>query len=194
MPVAMLRFVLRLTAEDYVDKETRELVDAAERRAVYAAIGPWIVDETNCAVRVHNDIPAIGVVCRFGNTPQPRQDAEFIAHARADVPALCAKVREMAAAEDAALKEMGNIVANVAKELDMRYADPNGNEPVWIPVRRMRERIVVLDNRVLELSGMLERIHACDSTTDFRRLMPEIERLIGERPNSHQQPLPAKSL
>lgn len=67
-----------------------------------------------------------------------------------DTLQLVAIIREQAASERAAIKELGNIVASVAKELDSRDCDPNGNEPVWLPVRRMRDRLAKLEASLSE--------------------------------------------
>lgn len=58
---------------------------------------------------------------------------------------LGAAVVGLAVDEHRAVSEIGNVVASVAKELDPRDCDPDGNEPVWLPVRRMRDRLAKLE-------------------------------------------------
>jgi hypothetical protein len=107
-------------------------------------------------------------------------EAQFIAHARTDIPRLIAIVREQAteiermkearvfvdeqawniseerdalrarvadleASEKRTVDELMNVVRSVSKELDPKLCDPLGNEPVWIPVRRMRERLGTIE-------------------------------------------------
>jgi molybdopterin converting factor small subunit len=72
---------------------------------------------------------------------------------------LRARVAELEASEKRAIAEMMNVVRNVAKELDPKLCDPQGNEDVWLPVRRMRERSALVE------SAMSEFIRALDAYT-----------------------------
>lgn len=95
-----------------MDPKTKELVEAAEARANAATPGPWsnkwddaVSDDFDGQVAVKSDalgVPldgiVIGLIWYNGlNVACTRETAEFVAHARADVPALCAIVREQAA-------------------------------------------------------------------------------------------------
>jgi hypothetical protein len=79
-----------------------------------------------------------------------------------DTCTLCAIIRKQAtelaearANERAAIREIGSVVASVAKELDLRFCDPHGNEDVSVLVRRMRERLAKLELAIdAALSGL----------------------------------------
>jgi len=79
-----------------------EQLDAIQARADAATEGPWETVRHDLSLYVqskHANLQAnLGYV---GNHPEP--DAEFIAHARTDVPALIALVRVQAAKLDAIL-------------------------------------------------------------------------------------------
>lgn len=77
-----------------------------------------------------------------------RGDGQFVKHAEqliALVRGLTARISDLEGTNKAAVSEMMTIVANVAKELPSDLCDPQGNEPVWLPVQRMRERIAALE-------------------------------------------------
>jgi hypothetical protein len=66
-----------------------------------------------------------------------------------------AELAEARANEQAAIREIGSVVASVAKELDLRFCDPHGNEDVSAPVRRMRARLAKLELAIdAALSGL----------------------------------------
>ena len=88
------------------DPLTDAYLDAIEQRAHAATEGPW---EASAHDHAAGDVPILDrtghylVICpdcgvRGG---YERADAEFIAHARSDVPALLAEVRRLRAAADA---------------------------------------------------------------------------------------------
>ena len=76
------------------------LADAAEQRASAATPGPWEQRSDGCTVR-SLDSPCRRVCITYFTTTiesevkQQVDDADFIAHARTDVPALAAAVREL---------------------------------------------------------------------------------------------------
>src|SRR5689334_8305279 len=79
-------------------------LDAVQSRASMATRGPWHVewDGTGYPQRVFND--AAVLVAETCTGPEwPPTDAEFIAHARTDVPALLARIAELEAERDDAL-------------------------------------------------------------------------------------------
>ena len=88
-------------------------LDAIEARANAATDGPWSVYQTmHAEPKVVNSTghwPA-GEVANASNSPADygNADAEFIAHARTDVPALVAEVRRLRedADEDASVRDM----------------------------------------------------------------------------------------
>lgn len=102
------------------DPLTAAELDAIEQRANAATEGPW---EASAHDHAAGDVPILDrtghylVICpdcgvRGG---YERADAEFIAHARSDVPALLAEVRR--------LRAMGQRVSKVARELRHKNAD-----------------------------------------------------------------------
>jgi hypothetical protein len=72
-----------------MDEQTKRLVEEAEARASKATPGPWAQD--NDTAVLHGDPSDGEEVCAYC----AYDDATFIAHARADIPDLCAKVREL---------------------------------------------------------------------------------------------------
>jgi hypothetical protein len=77
-----------------------------------------------------------------------RGDGQFVKHAEklvALVHGQAARISDLEGTNKAAINEMMTIVANVAKELPSNLCDPQGNEPVWLPVQRMREHITALE-------------------------------------------------
>jgi hypothetical protein len=80
-----------------MDPKTKELVDAAEQRAAKARNGPFgvRVDKNEQPNLFSDDGEWIALFphqCVESLRLQAHADANFIAHARADVPALCAAV------------------------------------------------------------------------------------------------------
>ena len=73
---------------------TLEELKAIEERAAKAAEGPWTWSKANDG-RANVWAPdGVGLV--------PEDDADFIAHARTDVPALCAEIRRLKRVKQAA--------------------------------------------------------------------------------------------
>lgn len=70
--------------------DTRKLVDEAAARAGKATPGPWGVTECDQRFSIDRVRPFEGV----GETLE-KNDADFFAHARDDIPALCAAVRAL---------------------------------------------------------------------------------------------------
>lgn len=108
-----------------VDETTRELVEGAEGRASAATEGPWLYQTTT--TRTADDIEltaryvlAEGCSVVAGGPADVwflERDGRFIAHARQDIPALCAKVRE----QDAEIARLRGIIAEAnADEEDRR--------------------------------------------------------------------------
>jgi hypothetical protein len=80
-----------------MNEETKKLVTRAEALAKIARPGPWWVSgDFVRAAAPNTTLPGI-VDIADGMT---EEDAEFIAHARQDVPALCATIREMGAEQE----------------------------------------------------------------------------------------------
>ena len=75
-------------AERLSDDELRAMEERAER----ATPGPWGVDGNDCAVETPAD-GADGNVCLV--RPRRAANADFIAHARTDLPRLLAEVRAL---------------------------------------------------------------------------------------------------
>ena len=101
-------------------------IDAIEMRVKAATPGPW----TTGADKKWSDVfPPWALVINgthplieLESGPQGTADAEFIAHARTDVPALLAKVAELTAERDAALAAVRDALA----ELEDRTAEARG--------------------------------------------------------------------
>lgn len=75
------------------DRLTNEDLDAIEARANAATEGPWAADRLEGNLdSLYSRVAEVGMWLEA--------DAEFIAHARADVPALVAEVRRLRAAEE----------------------------------------------------------------------------------------------
>jgi hypothetical protein len=91
--------------------ELKELVEGAEARASKATPGEWwhqmktLPPTQGVVLRAHYvlavDADHRVVAGGFADVFFPEEDAKFIAHARQDVPALCAAVRELDAERDA---------------------------------------------------------------------------------------------
>ncbi|WP_372352665.1 hypothetical protein [Streptomyces sp. KL116D] len=79
-------------------------LDAIEARATAATPGPWCTDSWEIYKGAEYEAGAewLGETCRAGEMDDSRADAEFVAHARTDVPALIAEVRRLRAADDRA--------------------------------------------------------------------------------------------
>jgi hypothetical protein len=77
-------------------------------------------------------------------------------HRRSIVVALGKQIVELGRAEEMAVQEMCTIVSNVAKALDPELCDPMGNEPVWIPVQRMRDRLAKLETAARAAKDLLD--------------------------------------
>lgn len=89
------------------DPLTDAYLDAIEQRAHAATEGPW-------EASAHDHYLVICPDCGVRGGYE-RADAEFIAHARSDVPALLAEVRR--------LRAMEQRVSRVARELRYKNAD-----------------------------------------------------------------------
>jgi hypothetical protein len=75
-------------------------LDAIEARAAAATPGPWCTDSWE----IYQDSEYqpgisfwIGETCRADEENDGRADAEFVAHARTDVPAMAAEIRRLRA-------------------------------------------------------------------------------------------------
>lgn len=79
--------------------DTRLDLDAIEARANAATPGPWCTDSWEIYQGTEYVAGAewIGETCRAGEMDDSRADAEFVAAARTDVPALVAEVRRLRA-------------------------------------------------------------------------------------------------
>lgn len=104
-----------------MDQKTKELVEAAEARANAARLGPWWVSgEFVRAAHPNQRFPGVLDIA----DGMLGEDAEFIAHARQDVPALCAIVREQVAENErlqARISELEN--AEEERRLDRQAND-----------------------------------------------------------------------
>ncbi len=103
-----------------MDEKTKHLVEAAEKRATKASAGPWVRwkgGDGRCVMQgpasqntigtfrgsVPNGDGQIAECDDLDSSPsRARANAAFIAHARSDVPALCAIVRE----QDAEIEQL----------------------------------------------------------------------------------------
>jgi hypothetical protein len=86
-------------------------IAAIKARADRARPGPWFrKDEHVIADDDHARL--ISTVCDWDDVPQQYRDAEFIAHAREDVPALIAEVERLRAAVDATAADTQRYVAD----------------------------------------------------------------------------------
>ena len=86
---------------DHTPPTTQQL-DDIEQRANAATPGPWCTDSWEIYQGAEFEAGAewIGETCRSGEMDDGRADAEFVAHARTDVPALLAEVRRLRAVLD----------------------------------------------------------------------------------------------
>jgi hypothetical protein len=80
-----------------IDPKTKQLVEEAEARAAKATPGPWLnasfVSIEGTVYSRHETCNCPEIVIEIHDDPF-RHNAEFIAHARTDIPALCSAVRE----------------------------------------------------------------------------------------------------
>jgi len=76
-----------------------EVLDQIQRRADKATAGPWVVDELGDVEAVPEfDLHRFDIMPEtIARTELRKEDGEFIAHARTDIPALLAMVREQRA-------------------------------------------------------------------------------------------------
>lgn len=74
-------------------------LDAIEARANEASAGPWAVDPCQGAVAVIAGGP-VSLIVPWRSDKGALADCAFIAYGRTDVPALVARVRELAAANE----------------------------------------------------------------------------------------------
>lgn len=95
---------------------SEETLAEIKARAGAATAGPWfdqITDEGY--LRVTNDLSAVNGICGFGDMEgtdgQDHDNAEFIGHARADIPALLAHIE--------ALQDRLNIVRDLLDDAEM---------------------------------------------------------------------------
>lgn len=88
-----------------MDEKTKALVEAAEQRANDSTPGPWSLVGPGCPNnhRITSSAWSVAYILEGPLRPShgegnyqghSREDALFIAHARQDIPALCAVVRE----------------------------------------------------------------------------------------------------
>lgn len=109
--------------------EFKRLVEDAEARASKATPGPWETDGGRVVVTATpiDDEDAVDVceVLHRGNDAGAFGDhtAQFIAHARQDVPALCAAVRELDAEVSEARETALRMIRTVAPEVADRNKD-----------------------------------------------------------------------
>jgi hypothetical protein len=116
-------------------------------RAEAATPGPWCTDAWEI-YQGDEYLPGIsawiGETCRGTSTPeQDRADAEFVAHARTDVPALLARVAELEAHVEALLEE---------RHRTNEWADDAAKA-----LRRQRDRITELE---AQRAALTERLRA----------------------------------
>lgn len=78
---------------------TDQQLSGIEARANAATPGPWCTDSWEIYQGAEYEAGAewIGETCRAGEMDDSRADAEFVAAARTDVPALLAEVRRLTA-------------------------------------------------------------------------------------------------
>jgi len=75
---------------------TAEDLRAIENRLAACTPGPWRHRMLGFIETCDQEVQVIGVTCQRNGTPLPAADnAEFIAHARDDVPRLIAEVRRL---------------------------------------------------------------------------------------------------
>lgn len=96
---------------------TNEELAAIEQRAAAATKGPWYVSGGDVMSEHRDEIPYGSVVCETGFTGMVAatentysSDADFIAAARADVPALLAEVRRLRAEVERRTREHAALI------------------------------------------------------------------------------------
>jgi hypothetical protein len=151
-------------------------LDEIRARAEAATPGPWHLDGRSiCAdVEISHDGPVDGkwrktVACSVGAWLSGRPtdtDAEFIAHAREDVPALLALVESLTA-ENARLR---------SREVSGLASPEVGHARVDVDMLR-------------ELAGALNRMHAKRPLANYTGFGDAILKAIGEEPGYMGQPL-----
>lgn len=118
-------------------------LDAIEARVKAATPRPWVHEpsqpELQHAAQVFGPIGDGDAICDFwGSNPRADADAAFIAHAREDVPALIARVRDLE-----------------ARNLRMME---DGREPMREDYNRMRERVTEQERRNLHLRAQINAV------------------------------------
>jgi hypothetical protein len=90
------------------DRLTEQQLTDIETRANAATAGPWCTDswEIYQGTEYQPGAEWIGETCRAGEMDDSRADAEFVAAAREDVPALLAEVRRLRAELDEAAEDV----------------------------------------------------------------------------------------
>ncbi len=89
-----------------MNEETKRLVEGAEFRADATTPGPWRdsrYHEDEFGPHIENEVERTVAVCSL-DVLEHDANGFFIAHARQDVPALCATVRKIDAERDEAIK------------------------------------------------------------------------------------------
>jgi hypothetical protein len=79
-----------------------ENLEVIEARAAAATPGPWVVHTSDGSWDIYEGVPATVLIL---SAHRHEQDAMFVAHARADIPALVAEVRRLKAALAAVTRE-----------------------------------------------------------------------------------------
>lgn len=112
---------------------TPEQLAAIRARAEAATPGPWMVDEGlvwddgtgECECQWYREIRGWtdhGVQCEAGYLVLSREDAEFIAHARSDIPALVAEVERLRRTIRRAVDDL-SVVKSLAQTPELMSAD-----------------------------------------------------------------------
>ena len=93
-------------------------LDAIQRRADAATPGPWISERHDLTLYVANTTGELDPINLGYVGNRPERNAEFIAHARTDVPDLLALVREQAAKLEAATQLIADLADPGVCEFD----------------------------------------------------------------------------
>jgi hypothetical protein len=173
---------------------TEEELNAIEARANAATPGPW-GEQDERIVSWQNPDEATWI-CDCSETEGSGDDMPFIAHARNDVPALMAHIRElkrMFASESFKCTVCGNVVEELHKEITEAYAELaryqaqafrgvayEPTEEVNVEVRRARDE---KQHRI----DLLHRAATTDGAHHKQWVVVEVLRLLGEDTSTYEE-------